>query len=76
KYTIRAALTFYGGADRVTAMASAPAAAEAYAADRRAGLGRDFVPEQLVAVLQAPGVYRADVTEPAAKRVLSGKEWA
>ncbi|HGE2150072.1 TPA: baseplate J/gp47 family protein [Pseudomonas aeruginosa] len=76
KYTIRAALTFYAGADRVTAMATAQAAAEAYAADRRAGLGRDIVPEQLVAVLQAPGVYRADVTEPAALRVLSGNEWA
>lgn len=76
KYSVRAALTFYAGADRATAMAAAQAAAEAYAADRRAGLGRDIVPEQLVSALQVPGVYRAELAEPAALLVLSGNEWA
>ncbi|MDP5591426.1 baseplate J/gp47 family protein [Pseudomonas aeruginosa] len=75
-FTIQAQLTFYLNADRTEAMAAAQAAAAAYAADRRAGLGRDIVPEQLVAALQVNGVYRADLVQPSALRVLAGNEWA
>ncbi|HCT4767337.1 TPA: baseplate protein, partial [Pseudomonas aeruginosa] len=32
--------------------------------------------EQLISALQVPGVYRAELAEPAALRVLSGNEWA
>jgi phage-related baseplate assembly protein len=74
-YTIQASLTFYATTDRVGAMAQAQAAAEAWAADRRAGLGRDIVPEQLTAVLQVPGVYRAALVLPALT-VVQSHQWA
>ncbi|MCY1531748.1 hypothetical protein D9M68_669840 [compost metagenome] len=57
-------------------MAVAQAAVEAYAAERRAGLGRDIVPEQLTAVLQVNGVYRAELELPAMLSELAGNEWA
>ncbi|MDT4838074.1 Baseplate J-like protein [compost metagenome] len=75
-YTIKAHITFYATADRASAMAVAQAAVEAYAAERRAGLGRDIVPEQLTAVLQVNGVYRAELELPAMLSELAGNEWA
>ncbi|WP_236213024.1 baseplate assembly protein [Metapseudomonas otitidis] len=74
-YSIKASLTFYATADRTSAMAQAKAAAESWAAERSAGLGRDIVPEQLTAVLQVPGVYRAALALPALQTVRS-HEWA
>jgi phage-related baseplate assembly protein len=74
-YQIKALITFYANAQRAEVMAAAQAAADAYAADRRAGLGRDLVPEQLTALLQVNGVYRANVELPAL-RELQGNEWA
>ncbi|MDH4869801.1 baseplate J/gp47 family protein [Pseudomonas sp. BN515] len=74
-FTIQASLTFYATADRVGAMALAQAAADAWAANLRAGLGRDIVPEQLTAVLQVVGVYRAAVTLPVLTAVQS-HQWA
>lgn len=74
-FTIQVSLTFYATADRVGAMALAQAAAESWAADLRAGLGRDIVPEQLTAVLQVVGVYRAAVTLPLLTSV-QGHQWA
>ncbi|MCU1718677.1 baseplate J/gp47 family protein [Pseudomonas sp. 5P_3.1_Bac2] len=63
-FNIEANLSFYANADRDQALAQAQAAAEAWAAERRAGLGRDIVPEQLIATLQVPGVYRAALSQP------------
>jgi len=60
-YEIKARITFYDTADRVEAMKAAKAAAEKYAVERRGGLGRDLVQEQLTALLQVNGVYRADL---------------
>ncbi|MBX9793466.1 MAG: baseplate J/gp47 family protein [Burkholderiaceae bacterium] len=74
-FTIQASLTFYATSDRVGAMALAQAAAESWAADLRAGLGRDIVPEQLTAVLQVVGVYRAAVALPVLTSV-QGHQWA
>jgi phage-related baseplate assembly protein len=75
-YQIKAHITFYAEADRARAMAAANAAAYAYTQDRRAGLGRDLVQEQLTALLQVNGVYRADLEFPSALRVLDTNEWA
>lgn len=75
-FQIKAHITFYDWADRVEAMKAAQAAADKYAADRRAGLGRDLVQEQLTALLQVNGIYRADLELPNALRELAGNEWA
>ncbi|AVO60665.1 baseplate assembly protein [Pseudomonas chlororaphis] len=75
-YSIKARLTFYATADRAEAMKAARAAAEAYAVERRAGLGRDLVQEQITALLQVNGVYRAELELPSAWRELLSNEWA
>lgn len=75
-YSIKARLTFYDTADRAEAMNAAKAAAEAYAIERRAGLGRDLVREQITALLQVNGVYRAELELPNAWRELGSNEWA
>lgn len=76
-YEIKARITFYDSADRVEAMKAARVAAEKYAVERRAGLGRDLVQEQLTALLQVNGVYRADLGVSGSAPVeLMGNEWA
>lgn len=75
-YQIKARLTFYATAAREDAMKTAKAAAEAYVAERRAGLGRDLVQEQITALLQVNGVYRAELELPDAWRELLSNEWA
>lgn len=75
-FQIKAYMTFFDTADRASAMSAAQAAAEAFAAERRAGLGRDLVREQLTTLLQVNGVYRADLELPSALRELQGNEWA
>lgn len=74
-FTIQGSLTFYATTDRALAMQQAQVAADAWAEDRRAGLGRDIVPEQLTAVLQVAGVYRAALTLPVLTAVQS-HQWA
>lgn len=76
RYQIKANITFYAFADRANVMLAVRAAADAYAIERRAGLGRDLIQEQLIALLQVNGVYRADLELPSALRVLQGNEWA
>ncbi|MEO8644804.1 baseplate J/gp47 family protein [Pseudomonas sp.] len=75
-FQIKAYMTFFDTADRTSAMSAAQAAAEAFSAERRAGLGRDLVREQLTTLLQVNGVYRADLELPSALRELQGNEWA
>lgn len=75
-YEIKVHMTFYESANREGAMKLAQDAAEAYAIERRSSLGRDLVQEQLTALLQVNGVYRADVELPSALRELQGHEWA
>lgn len=74
-YQIDATLTLLRGADQASIEQAAQAAAEAYAAHRRGGLGRDLIPSQVIAALSVPGVYRVDLAAPA-ERVLDGFEWA
>jgi phage-related baseplate assembly protein len=75
-YAISASLTLYAWADAPSAQADALSAAQAYAANRAAGLGRDIVPSQLVAALSVPGVYQVTLTAPAATNALSANKWA
>lgn len=75
-YAITASLTLYATADAPSVQAAALAAAQAYAIDRAAGLGRDIVPSQLVAALSVPGVYQVTLTAPAAINVLNANQWA
>jgi phage-related baseplate assembly protein len=74
-YTLNATLTLKRGADAEATLQAAQAAAKRYAADRRAGLGRDLVPSQIVAALSVSGVYDVQVASPA-WRVLGAHEWA
>ncbi|MFP5420990.1 MAG: baseplate J/gp47 family protein [Gammaproteobacteria bacterium] len=74
-YAIRGNLTLYQNTDADSVHALALKAATAYAAERRAGLGRDIVPEQIIREVQVAGVYRLQLTEPAFRDVAS-HEWA
>jgi len=74
-WSIKARLTFFSSAERSVSLAAAQAAAEAYAADRRAAFGRDVVPEQVIAALQVSGVYRAELEFPAFA-VVQPHQWA
>lgn len=74
-WSIKAHLTFFASAERSASLAAARVAAEAYAANRRAGFGRDVVPEQIIAALQVDGVYRAALELPALATIRA-HEWA
>jgi phage-related baseplate assembly protein len=74
-YAIRGSLTLYQDTDADSVHALALKAATAYAAERRAGLGRDIVPEQIIREVQVAGVYRLQLTEPVFRDVAS-HEWA
>ena len=74
-YAIDAQLVLYKNTDVASVLAQAQAAAEAYKADRAAGLGRDIVPVQVESALKVAGVYDIVRTAPA-KIVLAENEWA
>ncbi|KFK91946.1 MULTISPECIES: baseplate J/gp47 family protein [unclassified Serratia (in: enterobacteria)] len=64
-YRIDAILTLYEGQNADSTQKAGLAAAESYAAERAAGLGRDIVPSELVRVLKQLGVYDVELTAPA-----------
>jgi len=74
-WTADATLTLYRSADAATALAAAQAALDAYATDRRAGLGRDLVGSQIVAALSVSGVYKVTLNGWADRACLAS-EWA
>ncbi|NLR73593.1 baseplate assembly protein [Leeia aquatica] len=74
-YAITAQLQLYSNVDAASVKALAQQRAEAYRAERAAGLGRDIVPSQVTAALQVPGVYQVILTAPALK-TLADYEWA
>jgi phage-related baseplate assembly protein len=74
-FALRARVVLRRGTDRPTVRAALDVAAGAWLAERRAGLGRDLVPSQIVAALSVPGVYRVEIDEPAFQ-VLAGHQWA
>ncbi len=77
-YTIRCALVLHRWAEATSeaVLKQAKKAAEAYAQRLRSGLGIDIVPEQLIAVLQVSGVYRAPLELPAVPQLVAPHEWA
>lgn len=68
-YSIEATLHFYSGPDSATVLASAQAAAEAYALDQHR-LGRDITISGIYAALHQSGVQRVDLVNPAANVVI------
>jgi phage-related baseplate assembly protein len=56
-WSLDATLTLLSGADAALVLASAQSALEAYAADRRAGLGRSIMASKLHAILHVEGVH-------------------
>lgn len=76
QYQIGATVRFLTGVDVAATLAAVEAAAEDYAAQKRAGLGRDIVPSQIVAALGAvSGVYEVTLAAPLYREVLPS-EWA
>lgn len=74
-WSLDATLTLYRQADAAGVLASAQAALDAYAADRRSGLGRDLVGSQILAALSVPGVYKVALNGWT-DRALAPSEWA
>lgn len=74
-FDITGEVTLYREADPDVTMEAVRAAAGSWAAGRRAGLGRDIVPSQIVAALSVSGVYRVTLSDPAF-RELGTHEWA
>lgn len=75
-WTIAASLKLFSDADLDTTLAAAQAAATAFADARRAALGRDIVPSQIIAALSVPGVYGVTLTDPSALVGVDADEWA
>jgi len=73
-YSVNVTLTLYESADAVLALQSAQTALQAYLTERTLKLGVDLVPEQIAAVCQVPGVYRAVVNQPTLQ-VLEIDQW-
>lgn len=74
-YTIEAALTFLPGPDRALILATAEAAAEAYAA-AQFRIGRDITLSGVYAALHRVGVQNVALSEPAADLVMDWNEVA
>lgn len=74
EYSIDATIRLLVGVDSAAALAAAEAAANAYAEERSAGLGRDIVPSQVIAALSVDGVYDVALAAPALIE-LDENEW-
>ena len=74
-WILDATLTLYRQTDASQVLASAQAAVDAYAADRRAGLGRDLVGSQIIKALSVDGVYKVTLNGWT-DRACAPSEWA
>lgn len=74
-FAIQANLILYASADPTATQASAQTAAQAYAQDRQAGLGRDLVDSQLITALSVAGVYQVQLVGWT-NQVLDPSQWA
>lgn len=74
-YDITATISTLLGFDATQVLAAAQAAVDAFAADRRAVLGRSIVPSAIIAALSVPGVYQVQLSAPAFAD-LAQHEWA
>ncbi|MEO1399661.1 MAG: baseplate J/gp47 family protein [Cyanobacteria bacterium J06635_1] len=76
-YSIAADVTLYTTADQPTVETALNAAAQAYADNLAAGLGRDIVRSQVIEALQSvEGVYSVSLSTPAADIAVEPSEWA
>lgn len=75
-YSIELQITLLATADTGTIDDQILAAVAAYAADRRAGLGRDVVRSQIVAAASLPGVYSVTVLQPVNDIVVTLEQWS
>lgn len=75
-YDLAATITLLTSADEAALATDLDAAAKTYTDDRKAGLGRDIVHSQIIAALSLSGVYKVEVTSPAADIILASNEWA
>jgi phage-related baseplate assembly protein len=74
-FKLRGRLTLFNDVDKDSVLALAREAAEIYANGRRATLGNDIVPEQIIRAVQVAGVYKLRLIEPAMQEV-SAHQWA
>ena len=74
-WILDATLTLRRSADAAQTLSAAQNAAEAFAADRRSGLGRDLVASQLIAALSVSGIYKVALNGWT-DRVCLPKDWA
>ncbi len=75
-YSVTAALTIYTGGDSASIIAAATLAVQNLAATRRAKLGLDITPAQiLAAILTVPGIYDATLSSPASPQVAGDGDW-
>lgn len=75
-YDITATITLLTTADQSMLTPQLQAAAQTYANEKAAGLGRDIVRSQLIAALSLEGVYSVNVTAPVTDVVIAPNEWA
>lgn len=74
-YQLHVVVKYAPGTDTTALRAALTERATAWAADRRATLGRDLVPERIIAALWGEGVMGLQVVSPVATTI-SGTEWA
>ncbi len=74
-FKLRGRLTLFNDVDKDSVLALAREAAEIYTNGRRATLGNDIVPEQIIRAVQVAGVYKLRLIEPAMQEV-SAHQWA
>lgn len=76
-FQIRANLTIFRFADSGTVQENANKKISEYINTMKQGLGKDIVRSQIIALLNSIyGVYKVDLIEPQADRVLAINEWA
>lgn len=75
-YDIEIDVTLYQDSDQASVLAAVEGVLETYADERRERLGRDIVQSQIVHQAMLDGVYKVDVTDPAADIEVASNEWA
>lgn len=76
-FALTADVTLYADADAETVQDQVQEKLDTYVAFLKAGLGRDVVTSQIIALINGvAGVYKVQLTSPAADRVIDADEWA
>lgn len=75
-YALTVQLTLRTGVNTAERLAAVTAKANAYVAERAAGLERSLVLSQIVTALSLPGVYRVSVVAPVVDTTITALQWA